>query len=156
MSTPRIAAIHDLSCFGRCSLTIALPVLSAMGCQCCPLPTALLSAHTGFPGNISIVAVDHRAVADVVGLSLCAGHRAEVVAVARSVDTAGDTARGAVACDRAKVGAVGCRGRTSDHTADSRADHYAGYLHAAFVPAEVYLTAANSVADHTAGADGII
>ena len=51
MSTSRIAAIHDLSCFGRCSLTIALPVLSAMGCQCCPLPTALLSAHTGFPGN---------------------------------------------------------------------------------------------------------
>ena len=51
MSTPRIAAIHDQSCFGRCSLTIALPVLSAMGCQCCPLPTALLSAHTGFPGN---------------------------------------------------------------------------------------------------------
>ena len=51
MSTPRIAAIHDLSCFGRCSLTIALPVLSAMGCQCCPLPTALLSAHTGCPGN---------------------------------------------------------------------------------------------------------
>lgn len=54
MSTPRIAAIHDLSCFGRCSLTIALPVLSAMGCQCCPLPTALLSAHTGFPGNTSL------------------------------------------------------------------------------------------------------
>jgi len=51
LSTPRIAAIHDLSCFGRCSLTIALPVLSAMGCQCCPLPTALLSAHTGFSGN---------------------------------------------------------------------------------------------------------
>ena len=51
MSTPRIAAIHDLSCFGRCSLTIALPVLSAMGCQCSPLPTALLPAHTGFPGN---------------------------------------------------------------------------------------------------------
>ncbi len=51
MSTPRVAAIHDLSCFGRCSLTIALPVLSAMGCQCCPLPTALLSAHTGFSGN---------------------------------------------------------------------------------------------------------
>ena len=50
MSAPRIAAIHDLSCFGRCSLTVALPVLSAMGCQCCPLPTALLSAHTGFSG----------------------------------------------------------------------------------------------------------
>lgn len=51
MPTPRVAAIHDLSCFGRCSLTIALPVLSAMGCQCCPLPTALLSAHTGFTGS---------------------------------------------------------------------------------------------------------
>ena len=50
MPAPRIAAIHDLSCFGRCSLTIALPVLSAMGCQCFPLPTALLSAHTGISG----------------------------------------------------------------------------------------------------------
>ena len=50
MPAPRIAAIHDLSCFGRCSLTIALLVLSAMGCQCCPLPTALLSAHTGISG----------------------------------------------------------------------------------------------------------
>ena len=47
MSTPRIAAIHDLSGFGRCSLTVALPILSAMGLQCCPLPTALLSTHTG-------------------------------------------------------------------------------------------------------------
>ena len=51
MPVPRIAAVHDLSCFGRCSLTVALPVLSAMGCQCCPLPTALLSAHTAFQGG---------------------------------------------------------------------------------------------------------
>ena len=51
MPVPRIAAVHDLSCFGRCSLTVAIPVLSAMGCQCCPLPTALLSAHTAFPGG---------------------------------------------------------------------------------------------------------
>ena len=50
--TPRVAAIHDLSGFGRCSLTIVMPVLSAMGVQCCPLPTALLSTHTGgFQGN---------------------------------------------------------------------------------------------------------
>lgn len=47
MSTPRIAAIHDLSGFGRCSLSVALPILSAMGAQCCPLPTAFLSTHTG-------------------------------------------------------------------------------------------------------------
>ena len=44
---PRVAAIHDLSGFGRCSLTVAIPVLSAMGVQCCPLPTAFLSTHTG-------------------------------------------------------------------------------------------------------------
>lgn len=50
--TPRVAAIHDLSGFGRCSLTIVMPVLSAMGVQCCPLPTAYLSTHTGgFTGN---------------------------------------------------------------------------------------------------------
>ena len=44
----RILSIQDLSCVGRCSLTVALPVLSAMGCQCVPMPTALLSSHTGF------------------------------------------------------------------------------------------------------------
>ncbi len=43
----RIAAIHDISCLGRCALTIIIPVLSAMGHQCVPLPTALLSTHTG-------------------------------------------------------------------------------------------------------------
>ena len=47
MSTPRVAAIHDMSGFGRCSLTVILPILSAMGVQCCPLPTAFLSTHTG-------------------------------------------------------------------------------------------------------------
>ena len=47
MLTPRAAAIHDLSGFGRCSLTVAIPILSAMGVQCCPLPTAFLSTHTG-------------------------------------------------------------------------------------------------------------
>ena len=47
MPTPRIAAIHDLSGFGRCSLTVILPILSAMGLQCCPVPTAFLSTHTG-------------------------------------------------------------------------------------------------------------
>ena len=47
MPTPKVIAIHDLSGFGRCSLTVAIPVLSAMGVQCCPLPTAWLSTHTG-------------------------------------------------------------------------------------------------------------
>ncbi|MBI9102021.1 MAG: pyridoxamine kinase [Spirochaetales bacterium] len=48
MSNPvkRIAAIHDLSGFGRSSLTVVIPIVSTMGIQVCPLPTALLSTHT--------------------------------------------------------------------------------------------------------------
>ena len=45
----QVLTVQDLSCLGKCSLTVALPVLSAMGCSCTPLPTAVLSAHTGFP-----------------------------------------------------------------------------------------------------------
>ncbi len=43
-----ILSVQDLSCLGKCSLTVALPVLSAMGCTCTPLPTAVLSSHTAF------------------------------------------------------------------------------------------------------------
>ena len=63
-TTPRVAAIHDLSGFGRCSLTIVMPVLSAMGVQCCPLPTAYLSTHTGgFTGNTFLDLTDQLAAA---------------------------------------------------------------------------------------------
>lgn len=44
----RIALINDLSGFGKCSLTAAIPVISVMGMQACPLPTAILTAQTGF------------------------------------------------------------------------------------------------------------
>lgn len=53
--TPRIATIHDLSGFGRCSLTVAIPILSAMGLQCCPLQTAFLSTHTGGFSNYAFL-----------------------------------------------------------------------------------------------------
>ena len=43
----RILAIHDISCVGRCSLTVALPIISAAGHDCGVLPTAVLSTHTG-------------------------------------------------------------------------------------------------------------
>ncbi len=43
----RVAAIHDISCFGKCSLTVALPVISAMGIEVSAIPTAVLSTHTG-------------------------------------------------------------------------------------------------------------
>ena len=48
----RIASIQDISCLGRCSQTVALPVVSAMGVECAILPTAVLSAHTSFPGFV--------------------------------------------------------------------------------------------------------
>lgn len=43
----RIAAVHDISGAGKCSLTVALPIISASGVECACLPTALLSTHTG-------------------------------------------------------------------------------------------------------------
>ena len=46
----KVLTAQDLSCLGKCSLTVALPVLSAMGHSCSVLPTAVLSTHTGFPG----------------------------------------------------------------------------------------------------------
>ena len=44
----RVLTVQDLSCLGKCSLTVALPVLSAMGCSTSVLPTAVLSTHTAF------------------------------------------------------------------------------------------------------------
>lgn len=44
----RVLTVQDVSCVGKCSLTVALPVISAMGVEACPLPTALLSNHTAF------------------------------------------------------------------------------------------------------------
>ena len=52
---PRVAAIHDLSGFGRSSLCNVLPILSTMGIQACPVPTAVLSTHSGgFDGYTSV------------------------------------------------------------------------------------------------------
>jgi pyridoxine kinase len=47
MAQKRVAAIHDISGFGRCSLTVALPIISAAGIETTVLPTAVLSTHTG-------------------------------------------------------------------------------------------------------------
>lgn len=46
----RMIAINDISCFGKCSLSVAVPILSAAGVETCAIPTAMLSSHTGFPG----------------------------------------------------------------------------------------------------------
>ena len=46
----RILTVQDISCVGRCSLTVALPILSVMGLETAILPTAVLSTHTQFTG----------------------------------------------------------------------------------------------------------
>lgn len=51
-SNIKVAAIHDLSGVGRCSLSVILPTMSAMGIQVCPVPTAILSTHTGGFGDV--------------------------------------------------------------------------------------------------------
>jgi len=67
MQSPAVAAVHDLSCIGRCALTVVIPVLAAMGIQPCPLPTAVLSTHTGGYRDI--------AMRDLTGfMEECAGH----------------------------------------------------------------------------------
>lgn len=45
----KLAVINDLTGFGRCALTVSIPVISVMGIACCPVPTAILSNHTAFP-----------------------------------------------------------------------------------------------------------
>ena len=58
MEYKRILTIQDISCVGQCSMTVALPVLSACGHETCILPTALLSTHTGGFGKPQVVHFD--------------------------------------------------------------------------------------------------
>ena len=47
MKNQKVLTIQDISCVGQCSLTVALPIISACGIEACPLPSAVLSTHTG-------------------------------------------------------------------------------------------------------------
>jgi len=47
MANKKVLTIQDISCVGQCSLTVALPIISACGIETCPLPSAVLSTHTG-------------------------------------------------------------------------------------------------------------
>lgn len=51
MKQKRLALVNDITGFGRCSIAVELPIVSAMKIQACPLPTAILSVHTGFPNH---------------------------------------------------------------------------------------------------------
>jgi len=58
MDCKRILTIQDISCVGQCSMTVAMPILSACGHECCILPTAVLSTHTGGFGKPAVVHLD--------------------------------------------------------------------------------------------------
>lgn len=58
MAYKRILTIQDISCVGQCSMTVALPILSACGHETCILPTAVLSTHTGGFGKPAVVHFD--------------------------------------------------------------------------------------------------
>ncbi len=58
MAYKRILTIQDISCVGQCSMTVALPILSACGHETCILPTALLSTHTGGFGRPAVAHFD--------------------------------------------------------------------------------------------------
>ena len=58
MAYKRILTIQDISCVGQCSMTVALPILSACGHETCILPTALLSTHTGGFGKPAVTHMD--------------------------------------------------------------------------------------------------
>lgn len=58
MPYKRILTIQDISCVGQCSMTVALPILSAWGHETCILPTAVLSTHTGGFGKPAVVHLD--------------------------------------------------------------------------------------------------
>ncbi len=55
----KIAVINDLCGFGRCSLSVSLPIISALKLQCCPLPTSIFSSHTGFDSFYSVDFTKH-------------------------------------------------------------------------------------------------
>ena len=71
---PRVAAIHDLCGYGKCSLGVAIPVLSAAGCDVCPVPTGLFSSHTAFPGwymhDTTDILADYLAAWQGIGVEL--------------------------------------------------------------------------------------
>lgn len=58
MAYKRLLTIQDISCVGQCSMTVALPILSACGHETCILPTALLSTHTGGFGKPAVIHFD--------------------------------------------------------------------------------------------------
>ena len=64
---PRILTIQDMSSIGRCSLTVMLPIISALQCQAVPLATAVLSNHLEYPYFEIVDLSDHLTALWIVG-----------------------------------------------------------------------------------------
>lgn len=94
MGYKRILTVQDISCVGKCSMSIALPVLSACGHEVCILPTAVLSTHTGFPTKPSVCHMDdflHGITEHWAGEGICfdmilTGYLGSVHSVERVID----------------------------------------------------------------------
>ena len=60
--TETAALVNDITGFGRCSITVELPIVSALKVEACPFPTALLSVHTAFPNPFIRDDIHHAAL----------------------------------------------------------------------------------------------
>ena len=70
MMTKKAVLINDLSGLGKCSLTAAISVLSVMGIQACPMPTAVLTSQTGFESFTATIALISLIITQVNGKNL--------------------------------------------------------------------------------------
>lgn len=60
MAYKRVLTVQDISCIGQCSMTVAMPIISACGHECCILPTAVLSTHTGGFGKPAVIHLEEQ------------------------------------------------------------------------------------------------
>lgn len=94
MAYKRILTIQDISCVGQCSMTVALPILSACGHETCILPTAVLSTHTGGFGKPVVQHLDgsldamwrHWKENGITFDAICTGYLGSVAAVQTAID----------------------------------------------------------------------
>jgi len=96
MAYKRILTIQDISCVGQCSMTVALPILSACGHETCILPTAMLSTHTGGFGKPAVAHMDdvlsdiwrHWQTCDITFDAILVGYLGSIGAIETTIEIA--------------------------------------------------------------------